>query len=362
MSLRIVLTHVYAWPEVRRGGERYLHEIASGLKAAGHDVAIVSTAPSPSRATIEGVEVRYLRRRHAMRGRFKEQTDEVNFAVDALARMAFRHYDVWHALGTADAAAAAMAGRVRRGRSVFTDLGISARSWRRYRPDERLYGYVIKRVDDYICLSDAARRSVLADYGRDAHVLGGGVDLASFAPGRERSEKPSLLFTSDVAEPRKNFPLLLDAIGVLAGRGVDVELWVAGPGDPAPALAAAPASARAAVRPLGVGALADLPSLYSRAWATVLPSYGEAFGIVVVESLACGTPVVTLDDAGPAELVAPGTGATAAATPDALATAIERALQLARDPGTRERCRAAAEPHDWRTGVVPRLERIYCGG
>jgi hypothetical protein len=45
MSLRVVLTHVYAWPEVRRGGERYLHGLASALAWAGHAVDIVSTAP-----------------------------------------------------------------------------------------------------------------------------------------------------------------------------------------------------------------------------------------------------------------------------------------------------------------------------
>jgi glycosyltransferase involved in cell wall biosynthesis len=186
--------------------------------------------------------------------------------------------------------------------------------------------------------------------------------MKTFAPAGGRHPTPALLFPSDVAEPRKNFPLLLEALAVLIERGRSLELWLAGPGDPTPALAAAPAAVRDAVVRLGVGRLGDLPGLYGNAWVTVLPSYGEAFGIVVVESLACGTPVVTLDDAGPAELVNPGVGATAASTPEALADAIDRALALAADPETVERCRAAAEPHDWRTGVIPRLERIYCGG
>jgi len=361
MSLRIVLTHVYAWPEVRRGGERYLHEVAAGLQAAGHRVSILSTSPTPSRGNVDGVDVRYLRRRHALQGRFGAQSDEVCFAAEALARLGLRRIDVWHALGTADAAAAALAGIVRPLRSVFTDLGITSRSWRKHRGDHRLYEFAARRVDEYICLSDAAARSVRADYGRDAHVLGGGVDLQVFHPSEPRNSTPALLFTSDASEPRKNFPLLLEAVAILAGRGREVELWLAGPGDPTPALASAPVAARDAVIRLGVGALVDLPRLYARAWATVLPSRGEAFGIVVVESLACGTPVVTLDDAGPAELVSPGIGATGAATPEALADACERALDLATDPETAERCRAAAEPHDWRRGVVPRLERIYCG-
>ncbi|MEY2469223.1 MAG: hypothetical protein QOF21_1921, partial [Actinomycetota bacterium] len=33
--MRILLSHVYSWPEVRRGGERYLHELGAALVEAG---------------------------------------------------------------------------------------------------------------------------------------------------------------------------------------------------------------------------------------------------------------------------------------------------------------------------------------
>jgi len=191
-------------------------------------------------------------------------------------------------------------------------------------------------------------------------VVGGGVDLGEFAPTESRAPTPTLLFPADVNEPRKNFPLLLEALAILRDRLPDVQLWLAGSGDPEPSLAAASARARDAVVRLGVGELSDLPRLYSKSWATVLPSSGEAFGLVVLESLACGTPVVTLDDGGPAELVRPGVGALANGTAASLADACEQALALAQDADTVERCRAAAEPHDWRRGVIPRLERIYC--
>jgi phosphatidylinositol alpha-mannosyltransferase len=362
VSLRILLTHVYAWPDVRRGGERYLHEVGAGLAAAGHDVRIVSTAQESHSARIKGVDVTYLRRRELWPRRFRDLSAEVAFGLGTLARYGLGRCDVWHALGTADAAAAAMVGTVRSVRSVYTDLGISERSWRDRRPDRRLYDLAVKRIDRYICLSEAAAKGVRRDYARAVDVLGGGVTMSDFTPAESRAPRPTLLFTSVVDHPLKNFPMLLDALAILRGRRPDVQLWLAGPGDPEQALAAAPARALEAVVRLGVGDLTDLPRLYGEAWATVLPSRGEAFGLVALESLACGTPVVTLNEGGASELVTPGVGVRADGSAAGLADACDQALALAEAADTAARCRAAAEPYDWRRGIVPRLEQIYSEG
>jgi hypothetical protein len=61
---------VYAWPEVRRGGERYLHELASALADTGHRVRVLTTAPTAKRDEVLGVEISYFRRRHLGRRRF----------------------------------------------------------------------------------------------------------------------------------------------------------------------------------------------------------------------------------------------------------------------------------------------------
>ena len=62
-GLRIVLSHVYAWPEVRRGGERYLHELAAALAGGGHPVTILTSAPTGCRRAEMGVPVVAVRRR-----------------------------------------------------------------------------------------------------------------------------------------------------------------------------------------------------------------------------------------------------------------------------------------------------------
>jgi alpha-1,6-mannosyltransferase len=88
---------------------------------------------------------------------------------------------------------------------------------------------------------------------------------------------------------------------------------------------------------------------------------GESFGLVIVESMSCGTPVVATTSAASPERVLPGTGVLCAPDdPHALASACLEGLALSAEPGIRERCRAAAAPYDW-DAMLPEYERIYQG-
>ena len=340
-----------------------MHELASALTRAGHSVHILTTSPTPTRSVIGGVPVRYLRRREIRPATFGPLADEVAFGAQAFGHLGLGLYDVWHAMGTADAAAAATVGLGRRRvRTVYTDHGFPNVASRSRRPDRRLHQHVVRHINRYVCVSNAAGNFLRDGFGREPVVLSGGVDLASFAPAAQRSRGPVMLFAGDASEERKNLPLLFDALAVLRHTEPAVELWVAGAGDQEAALASAPRGIGDAVRLLGPVAPGAMADLYGRAWVTVLPAAAEAFGLVLVESLACGTPIVSLDQGGPTEIVQPAVGRTASPDATDLARACGEALDLARTAGIAETCRDAARPWDWATAIVPRMEQVYGDG
>ena len=103
-----------------------------------------------------------------------------------------------------------------------------------------------------------------------------------------------------------------------------------------------------------------MPARYRAASVTLLPSVDEAFGMVLVESLATGTPVVCTPSGGMPEIVdGADVGYVADRTPEALANAIERALLLARQDGTPARCLAHSRRWEWEASVGPAHLKVY---
>ena len=341
MGLRIALTGVHSWPGVERGAERYLHELAHALSAAGHDVRVLSTG-HPATDVVLGVPVRRLPVRGA------GLAVERGFGRDALRRLALARIDVWHATSTGDAAAATSLARLRpRLRTVFTDHGFPVRSSREQRGDADLHVRVVQRIGSYVCVSAVAGDWLRKDFGRVADVVHPGVDTSFFTPGGARADRPTVLYSGALDEERKGIRLLVDAVA----RVPDATLQLVGPGRPD--LSGLPVSH---VRVSGPLPREELREMYRSAWVTALPSTAEAFGMALSESLACGTPgVARADGGGPAEILVAGTGALTEGTADALAEGIQKAIATS-DP---QACRARAEEFDWQRCVVPRLEQVY---
>ena len=344
-GLRIALTSVHSWPEVRRGAERYAHELAAALAEAGHDVRLLSTGRPPRDRVLDVPTRRF---RPAGRRGFGRLSCERVFGWQSLASLAPARLDVWHATSTGDGAAAVRAGRVdRRLRTVFTDHGFPVRASRQRRGDASLHARLVRGVGAYVCVSRAAGEWLERDYGRVASVVPPGVDSDRFTPGAGREDRPTVLYSGALDEPRKGVRDLVAAVGQVPGAA----LWLVGPGTPD--LAGLPTDHVTVCRS---AAPEEMPQLYRSAWVTALPSTAEAFGMALVESLACGRPVVARADAGgPPEIVTPDTGALYDGSIPGLAAALEEVLGR---PET-DACRVAGEGYDWRRRVVPALEELY---
>jgi len=360
--VRIALTHAYSWPEVRRGAERFLPSLGAALARRGHEVTHFSSAWEPGRETMGGLTTIRLARRVE-----EQYGHEADFSRRLLPHLARGNFDAVHSLGRRDAVASIRAARLRRGRrTVFTDLGLPLRSyWATVGPsEERAVEKVVKGVDVYSGMSQCAVDHLEREYGRsDGVVVPGGVDTGVFVPAPAREPRPTILFSGAFAEPYKEVALLLEALSLVAEREPEVQLWLSGPGDCGPLLEAASPAARERTRNLGLGEAERQHERNGRAWVTCLPSRFDSFGMVLIEALSCGTPIVTTTQGAPQELVDPGvTGELSEpGDPRGLAGALLRALDLARVSGTTEACRAAAEPFDWDRSLAPLAERLYCG-
>jgi teichuronic acid biosynthesis glycosyltransferase TuaC len=251
-----------------------------------------------------------------------------------------------------DGIAAVMLGRALGKPVTITARGTDLNFMPRYAVPRRMIRWAADQADGLITVA-AALKDVLLELGvppEKVTVLRNGVDLELFRPGNRQADRqalglaaPTLLSVGHLIE-RKGHHLIIDAVAELPGT----ELLIAGSGPEEAALKARAASrgVEGRVRFLGALPQSRLPQLYRAADALVLASSREGWANVLLESMACGTPVVATPVWGTPEVVncrAAGCLAAERSAP-ALAYAIRDVLSA---PSDRAATRAHAESFDW---------------
>lgn len=224
---------------------------------------------------------------------------------------------------------------------------------------------VSRRIDAGIAVSEAAAEFLRRVIPVPVQIVPNGVDVGRFAhPGAPARGLPAgrkVLWVNRL-DPQKGFRVMLDAFERLPAELDDVHLVVVGDGRDREALRSLPERIRPRVLQLGTVAHDLLPTYHAAVDVFVSPAVGqESFGIVLVEAMAAGVPVVCTDIPGYREVVRDGVEGLLVRPndPAALAGAITRVLDdpaLAATMAGAGRARAAGYAWD---AVLPRLEAIY---
>jgi glycosyltransferase involved in cell wall biosynthesis len=385
----LVVSDVSVAP-VRGGAERVLHESAVRLADRGHRITVVSRAGADGPG--DG-GLRAVRRRE--------------FGVDPRSWYAFARTAVLGARRAAEAVLAQEGADVLHVHQPLAGFGVlTARAARRlpslytfhspapleYRLRTgmtarhrrglagRLGAAVLGRLER-ACLRRASRIHVLSRYSgelveqlygipasRPVHIPGG-VDLDHFRPGGDRaairrrlglSPEAAVLFTVRNLENRMGLDALLDAFVTTVRDVPEAVLLIGGEGSQRAELERGARALRIdeRVRFLGFVPEPALPAYYQAADFFVLPTRAlEGFGLVTVEALACGTPVLATPVGATPEILAP-------LDPSLLfenetAAAIAKGLRQhlvggdpARAARLREASRRHAERYDWERTVT----------
>jgi glycosyltransferase involved in cell wall biosynthesis len=358
--MRVALLTPTYWPEVRRGTERFAHEVGRGLSQAGDDVTLITSHKArPTATTEEGMRV--VRHWRPPDGRlrrrmFEDYLTHVPFTYLSLRRGDF---DVVDALFPTDGLAAAHWARETGRPAVLSYMGIPDRRGlvdRRLRI--RITQEAIAGSRAVVALSKAAQDAFWRWLGVEARQIYPPVDVETFTPGGERFAEPTIICAGDIGEPRKRVPLLVEAFALVRRERPDARLLLDRPRDPA--VAQRVVGDAPGVELVALDDRIALRDAYRRAWVSALPSFGEAFGLVLAEAMGCGTPVVCAREGGMPEIVDSDAVGRIFDTPEpsAVARALLEALELATDPGTVRACRVRAE-HFSRARCVEAYRSLY---
>ncbi|HVM12223.1 MAG TPA: glycosyltransferase family 4 protein [Actinomycetota bacterium] len=218
-------------------------------------------------------------------------------------------------------------------------------------------------LDRRIAVSRAAAAFVARRFRGGVRVVPNGVETRLFAEADPVDLPPGrrVLFVNRL-DPRKGFGVMVRAFEDLRRTHPDALLVVAGDGPERGAVGSLEPETRARVVLLGNVAHRDLPRVHAACEIFCAPAVGhESFGIVLVEAMAAGLPVVASDIPGYREVVRDGVDGVLVPprAPAATAAALRRLLD---DPAVADGFRAAGRQRAGRFGwetVAAEILGIY---
>ncbi len=409
-DLRIAMLSVHTCPLATLGGKEtggmnvYVRDLSRELGRRGHRVDVYTRSQNPDIPHIStdlGAGGRVI---HLPAGpeepydkhRVYDHLDEFVDGALAQARRDGIQYDVLHSHYWLSGAAAQRLRRRWKAPIVHMahTLGKMKNLVAEKRPMERETSRRVAVETEIAAFADALIASTPAEENqlaelydadrRKIHVIPPGVDIDRFHPipaahAKEHigecTDRSMILFVGRI-EPLKGIDTLLEAIALVTQRRPELHERLGVPiiGGQADAICTDEEMARLAdlrqrlgiedvVTFLGSKNQDTLQYYYSAAEMVVMPSDYESFGMVALEAMACGTPVIASDVGGLAYLVKDGRTGYRVPAGDAAALA-ERIGELLTDELSRrrigQRATCWAESYAW-PNIAQRIEEVYAG-
>ncbi|TWP36653.1 glycosyltransferase family 4 protein [Leekyejoonella antrihumi] len=226
----------------------------------------------------------------------------------------------------------------------------------------------LEKIGGRIAVSAEARATVRTHLGGDAAVIPNGVYVDTFAQAAPRlrwqgiPQRPTVVFLGRIEEPRKGLPVLLEAMPRLLAARPGLRLLIAGPGDPREVLGPVDPAVAAACEFLGAVSEEDKARLLSSGDIYVAPNTGgESFGIILIEAMSSGAPVLASDLPAFSAVLDEGRTGALFRGGDAEDLA-NQLLALLNDPARRRHLRqvgdARAREFDW-SRVAAQIVSVY---
>lgn len=356
--MRVGLICPYAWDEVG-GVQSHVGSLASTLRLRGHEVRILA----PRSVTFRGKpEEGVVFTGRAVPVPANGSVAPVSFGPGAAARVRTEigrfKPDVLHIHEPLIPSTSLLALLTTAVPAVGT-FHVSAASSFGYRVAAPVLERAAQRLAVRTAVSDAAREFAARYFPGEYALTPNGIDVARFdsAVPADLGPGAGILFLSRL-ERRKGAEVLIQAMTRL--RDLDASVVVGGDGPERRRLEALAKRLEVPVRFLGRVAHEDVAGLFAGASLYCAPALGgESFGIVLVEAMAAGAPIVCSDLDGFRSVAA----AAARLVPPGDAGALARALrEVLQDPGSRadmtKMGRRLSSMYDW-SRLAANVEAIY---
>jgi phosphatidylinositol alpha-mannosyltransferase len=354
--VRIGIVCPYSW-DVPGGVQFHIRDLAQHLTGLGHEVSVLAPAeeetPLPPYVVPAG---------RAVPVPYNGSVARLNFGFLSAARVRrWVHegaFDVLHIHEPATPSLSLLACWAAQGPIVATFHTSNPRS-RAMIAAYPILQPALEKISARIAVSEYARRTLVEHLGGDAVVIPNGVDVGFFAAAEPKAEWQgrdggnTIGFIGRIDEPRKGLPVLMRALPHILAERPGTRLLVAGRGDEEEAVAGLPRELRDRVEFLGMVSDEDKARLLRSVDLYIAPNTGgESFGIILVEAMSAGAPVLASDLDAFAQVLDGGEAGELYANEDAGALAAA-AVRLLGDPERRAALRERGSRHvrrfDWST-------------